>query len=284
LTGSGQPVSRRELVSGDGRLAATLAGEAEAEPNAPLLVCIHGGGCNARYFDLKGFSVLERALARGLAVLLVNRPGHGGSAPAQSHRPIEEAATLIPSLIGEVRGNRAVAIIGHSIGGAVAMTIAAQDQPWPLRAIAVSGIGDRIAPGWEEAWAQLLSGTAVEPATSYFFGREGTYRWNAPAALRKAGEPWQMDEVEDVIRMWPERFPSLAAQVRVPVYIRLAEHERIWEAGQGAGLRIAAALHGASKVDAGILPDGGHLYELHKRGSELVEAQLDFLLNHARCA
>jgi pimeloyl-ACP methyl ester carboxylesterase len=34
-----------------------------------------------------------------------------------------------------------VVIIGHSIGGAVALTIASQEKAWDLRGIAVSGIG-----------------------------------------------------------------------------------------------------------------------------------------------
>lgn len=277
-------MSRRDIVSADGRLTAVLAGEGEAPPEAPLLVCIHGGGCSARYFDLKGFSTVERALARHLPVLLVNRPGHAGSAPAATHQPIEEAAALIPRLIEDVRGTRPVAIIGHSIGGAVALTIAAERPGWPLRAIAVSGIGDRIARGFREAWSELLSGTAAEPTTAYFFGPEGTYRWNAPAALRRASEPWQMDEAEDVVRGWPDRFAAVASAVCVPVHLRLADHERIWETGDEAIARMAAALARAAAVDAAVLPEGGHLYELHKRGSELVESQLDFLTGAGRAA
>ena len=276
-------MSWRELVSADGRLAATLAGEAEAKHGAPLLVCVHGGGCSARYFDLKGFSVLERALARGLPVLLVNRPGHGGSPPARTAQPIEEAAALVPPLIDEVAGGRAAVVIGHSIGGAVTLLLAAQQGAvGPVRAVAVSGIGDRIAQPFKAAWADLLTGKGAEPTTAFFFGPEGTYRWNAPAALRKASESWQLDEAQDVVLGWPKRFAGVAARVRLPVHLRLAEHERIWETGPQAVARMAAAMPTAPAVDAGVLPQGGHLYELHKRGGEHVEAQLDFLLRENR--
>lgn len=272
---------RRSIQSADGQLTAILAGM-EAAPEAPLLVCIHGGGCSARYFDLKGFSTVDRALARQLPVLLVNRPGHGGSAPARTDHPINEAAAVLPALVDEVRGNRAVVIIGHSIGGAVALTIAAQRQDWPLKAIAISGIGDRITPEFEEAWTALLSGVPVETNISHFFGPEGTYRWNAPTALRKASEPWQADEVEDVVQEWPRRFLATAGDVRVPVHLRLAEHERIWDNGQEAIGRMTSALKRSPQVDAAIVPEGGHLYELHKRGWELIESQLDFLVNAYR--
>lgn len=267
---------RRSIRSADGLLTATLAGKEAAAPAAPLLVCIHGGGCSGRYFDLKGFSTVDRALARQMPVLLVNRPGHGGSAPARTHQPIEEAAARLPALIDEIRGDRPVVIIGHSIGGAVALTIAAQRHEWPLKAIAVSGIGDRITPEFEEAWAALLSGVPVETNIGHFFGPEGTYRWNGPAALRKASEPWQADEVMDVVQQWPERFTATAGEVRTAVHLRLAEHERIWDNSQEAVDRMRGALSRSAQVDAAILPEGGHLYELHKRGWELIESQLDF--------
>jgi pimeloyl-ACP methyl ester carboxylesterase len=241
-----------------------------------LLVCIHGGGCNARYFDLKGFSVVERALARGMPVLLVNRPGHGGSAPPRTERAIDEAAALIPPLIQEVRGDRPVVIIGHSIGGAVALALAAKPTAWPLKAIAVSGIGDRITAEFEQAWSTLLSGVPVETDINHFFGPEGTYRWTAPMALRQASEPWQGDEVVDVVQEWPLRFAATAGKVGAAVHLRLAEHERIWDNSEEAVTRMREALGRSARVDAAILPDGGHLYELHKRGGELTESQLDF--------
>ena len=31
------------------------------------------------------------------------------------------------------------------------------------------------------------------------------------------------------------------------------------------------------RVDAALLPEGGHVYEIHKRGPELIASQLDFL-------
>jgi hypothetical protein len=61
------------------------------------------------------------------------------------------------------------------------------------------------------------------------------------------------------------------------VQLRLAEHDNIWVATQEAIGRMSGRLVAAPVVDAAILPAGGHLYEIHKRGGELVEAQLDFL-------
>lgn len=269
--------AREDIRSADGRLAAILAGREEAEPKAPLLVCIHGGGCCARYFDLHGFSTLQRALARQMPVLLVDRPGHGGSAPARSDHPIEEAAELIAALIDDQRAGREVAVIGHSIGGAVAMRVAGQRPNW-LRTIAISGIGDEIAPTFGALWSSFAVDNELKLTIDHFFGPPGTFRWNAPAALRAAAEPWRMAEARDVIFGWPGRFAAAAAAIHVPVHFRLAEHEAIWRTGAGVVARMAKAFQASRDVDAAILADGGHLYELHKRGGEFVESQLDFIL------
>ena len=63
----------------------------------------------------------------------------------------------------------------------------------------------------------------------------------------------------------------------MPVHLRLAEHEKIWETGPNVVFRMAARLEQAPLVDAALLPEGGHLYELHVRGLELIASQLDFV-------
>jgi len=248
---------------------------------APLLLCVHGGGCNGGYFDLKGFSIAQAALARGFDVLLVDRPGHGGSVPPQTDRPIREAADLLPDYLASVMAARAspdLVAIGHSIGGAVVLMLAADGRA-PVRAVAVSGIG--LTPG-EAALAWLAERTAgldadPEPPPEFFFGPDGSYDWRGPLALRKAVEPWRLDELREVRADWPRDFDAVAGAVTVPVAFHLAEHERIWRTGEDAVADAAACFGRARRVEAGVLPDGGHLYEIHKRGPELAGRQLDFL-------
>lgn len=250
----------------------------------PLLLCIHGGGCNAGYFDLPGFSTAAAALKRGLPVLLVNRPGHGGNPPLHGNRQIEHAARLIRAFVDEVRsehlpGCAGIAIIGHSIGGAVALTMASARGDWPLRGVAVSGIGEVPTPAVRDWWSAPDPDLFVsaEAAVRLFLGPEGTYSWRAPIALRKSSEPWCKAEVAEVIREWPRRLPELASRIDVPVHLRLADHDRIWESSDTALAQFRARFHNAPRADAGILPDGGHLYEIHIRGHELVQSQLAFL-------
>src|ERR1700760_570920 len=45
----------------------------------PLIVAVHGGTYTSRYFDVPGYSLLDRAGVLGLPVLAIDRPGYGQS-------------------------------------------------------------------------------------------------------------------------------------------------------------------------------------------------------------
>jgi len=285
---TGLTPQRLTLSAVDGTTCGTLAVPEKREAARLLLVCIHGGGCNGGYFTLGSPSVFKAALARGVCVLLVDRPAHGGSsAGTASERPIRDSLPRIRAFIDWVREEHVpgtgLALIGHSIGGAIALMLAADRRDWPLRGVAVSGIGDEPTPlirdWWADPDAKMLppGGSAV----SLFLGPEGTYGWQAPITLRRVSEPWILEESAEIVRTWPGRWPGIAAAIDVPVHLRLAEHDNIWVAREEVVARMAARLAAAPAVDAAILPEGGHLYEIHKRGGELVEAQLDFLTARA---
>lgn len=245
---------------------------------APLLVCIHGGGCNGGYFDMDGFSVARAALSGGFDVLMVDRPGYGSSAPPLTDNPAAEAAELLIGQLATVMATRAspeLAVIGHSIGGAVALILAASGR-LPLSGIAVSGIG-RVPSDAAQAWLAEQASADPEPPPEFFFGPEGSYHWRGPMALRKVVEPWRADELRKVRADWPEQFDAIAAAITVPVSFHLAEHERIWRATEADVADAASCFTRSRRVVAGILPDGGHLYEIHKRGVELINHQLGFL-------
>lgn len=264
------------------------------ERRLPLLVCIHGGGSNGRYFELKGRSLAASAVARGFPTLLLNRPGHGGNPPLADKAPIAASVPLIRHFVDEVRGDAGlagfgVALIGHSIGGAVALRLAAARGDWPLVGLAVSGIGDVSPPaitamppgggGGGEAFAP-------SPAFSeaLFHDPDRLLNWKALASLRAATEPWLAGEVAEIVFCWPSEWPTVAARINAPVHLRLAEHERIWGTGEVAVARMAAALGSSSRVDAALLRGGGHLYEAYRDGPALIAAQLDFLADCAATA
>jgi pimeloyl-ACP methyl ester carboxylesterase len=217
-----------------------------------------------------------------MPVLLVDRPGHGGNPPLASDRPLSHSVAPIRCVVDKAlarTGRASVVILGHSSGGAIALMLASCRGALPLAAVAVSGIGDEPA---EEVRGWQPSGDAatVKPdaqSASLFFGPAGSYDWRAPAKLRRVGEPWYVNEMLEILRIWPGLWRDVVAGIDVPVQLRLAEHDRFWRNELEVLDRMASAFRSAPFVNAAILPGGGHLYELHRRGSRLVQAQLDFL-------
>jgi pimeloyl-ACP methyl ester carboxylesterase len=274
------------LRSGDGAVSGRLF-RPEVPCDLPLLVCIHGGGSNGRYFQLKGRSLADMAIARGFPVLLIDRPGHAGNPAFAGSSPIANSVPAIRCFIDEVRAGpaspdaaRSVVVIGHSIGGAVALHLAADRAEWPLLGIAVSGIGD-VSPAAVRAMPLPAYTPDFAPPSAFaeaiFHDPARTLDWKALASLRTATEPWRTAEVTEIVNDWPAQWSSVARAIDVPVHLRLAEHDRIWETGETAVARMAAAITRSPRIDAGLLLDGGHLYEAHRNGRSLIEAQLDFL-------
>lgn len=269
----------------DHRLTATLV-RPKGGRVGHLIVCVHGGGCNGRYFDLAGFSFARAAVRRGFDLLLVNRPGFGGSDPPRSAYPIAEAALLLPALVEaatvqHMADTDHVSVLGHSIGGAVAIRWAAS-FPASLSALALSGIGAELSETARDWWRKARFRPQLELPTDFFFGPDGSYDWRGAVALRKVAEPWRFDEVREVFEDWPAAFREIAGDVRCPVHVRLAEYERIWSNDADALVSFERSLTNCRSTDSAVALGSGHLIELHRRGAELIEAQLDFFENAAQ--
>ncbi len=277
-------MKRTTLTSDDGLVSGVLVEPESADDRLPFLACIHGGGCNGRYFDLKGSSLAKAAHGRGFTTLLLNRPGYGGNRALPGPFPIMETAPLIREFIERCRSEHApnsigAALIGHSIGGAIALTIAAERGDWPMRSVAVSGIGDQSPPHFRSLSG--AEGETIEPPSelgdALFFDPERSLKWQPLASLRAAAEPWLVSELNEVLDRWPFEWREVAARIDIPVHFRLAEHERVWIGGPAVVQRMAAAFERSPRVDAAILPGGGHLFEASRGGPEFIAGQLDFI-------
>lgn len=254
-----------------------------SEVPASLIVCIHGGGCNGRYFDLSSFSFAAAALGAGHAVLTVDRPGHGASPAVETAAPIRHAALLVPPLVEKAlfelgASDLPVALFGHSIGGAVALHCAAQSPGMPA-CIVTSGIGarpTRAAMMWHDG---LGRGDDVVLPQEFFFGPEGSFDWRAPIAIRKSAEPWCRADVDEVLLEWPREFEALAARITASTLCILSEHERIWETGEAAREAMCRNFTGARAV-VEVAAGGGHLYEVHRNWSAHAGRIIAFIEEH----
>ncbi|MBV1942565.1 alpha/beta fold hydrolase [Streptomyces sp. BV286] len=130
---------------------------------------LHGGGYDSRYFDAPGSSLLSRAATAGFPALAITRPGHpADEESARRQPPFAEAASIIAEAIADAwqqfgDGRPGVVLLGHSIGGAIGVHIAAaRTLTWPLFGLTVSGVGDVISLRAMEQFTRLPPGTAVD--------------------------------------------------------------------------------------------------------------------------
>jgi pimeloyl-ACP methyl ester carboxylesterase len=201
--------------------------------DAPPVVLLHG---------LRGFAYSWRAIAERLAdqyrCVALNLRGHGDSGPSpERDLTIDLYVTDVESLASQLQLAR-FTLVGHSLGGRVAMAYAAA-HPKRTRGIVVVDIAPGLTdegvmgikrgmeasppgfPSWEEAVAFSARGRANVPAATlaewapYTFRRlpDGTITWKHDPLLR---EEWLGPELPPraKVHLWDE-----LARVECPVLI-----------------------------------------------------------------
>jgi len=133
--------------------AGTRAGTGDGH-GRPLIVALHGGTYTARYYDVAGSpqgTFMDLAAAAGYPVVCFDRPGYGGSeALPPAENTFARHAQLLADAIGQAAARfpaDGVFLTGHSIGGMIAMMIAAGDIDFRLTGLSVTGMGAVIRAG-----------------------------------------------------------------------------------------------------------------------------------------
>ena len=147
-------------------------------PADPAVVLVHGWG--GRGTQLRRF--IEPLLARGFSVVAYDAPGHGMTGGTESSLPhVLQGLNAVLDHLGQVH-----AIVGHSLGGAVAAMALAQ-RPEVKRAVLIAppaSLADssrRIAVALQ--WPEALR-AAVQRRIEYRFGLS----WSEFEAERATGE------------------------------------------------------------------------------------------------
>lgn len=257
--------------------------DAGAAQKKSLLVAIHGGTVTSKYFDVPGYSMIDAATAAGFDILAMDRPGYRETrrlddCPDMLHQNALRISALLPMVAAELAlPLRDVVLIGHSMGGVIATTIAASGPEWPLRAIAGSGFARFLPTFLKEGFAALPDQYYVEAPPGFealIFGPPETLRPDMPAASRVMHSRIPRSELIDIGSGWADRAPALAARVKVPVYYKLAEHERLWDPQD---MRAFADLYtSAPRVESGILQSMGHCCDFNETGHLFQKELLDF--------
>lgn len=250
-------VRRISLDAKGVRLSALLIEPALIPPRA-VIVAVHGAGMSAGYFDgqaLPSLSLLTLGASLGFSVLAPDRPGYGESAdtlPNGQTLP-EQADTLVAGLsdfMSRHSTGAGVFVLAHSLGGKLAMHVAAGDTGADLLGLDISGCG--------HTYASSPDGL-LDPR------RQRTNNWGPlqlypPNTFRSSVgivAPIPIHELRDTHR-WPEIFPELAARIRVPVRFTFAEHESWWKHDRQALADLETHITAAPHVLIGRQPGAGH--------------------------
>lgn len=244
--------------------------------SGPPLLLIHGlAGQMAHY----SYAVLDR-LAADYRVVMVDRPGSGYStrergASASLHAQAEALAALIDTLqLGQPL------VVGHSLGGAVALTLALQ-HPEKVGALALLAPLTHTPEGVPPAFRaltirsgvvrKLVAWTLATPASiarsgkmlEQVFGPEPV----PPDFATKGGgllslRPSQFLSASSDLQALPESMPALQArygEIKVPVSVLYGRDDRVldWKAN---GAALVQKVPGATLT----LVDGGHMLPITK--------------------
>ncbi|MBV9997179.1 MAG: alpha/beta fold hydrolase [Caulobacteraceae bacterium] len=245
-----------------------------------LVIALHGGGYDAHYWhaaDRDGGSLLSIGAAVGFEVVAIHRPGYSGSpTPGPEGLPLADQADLVFSLAARLapHGRRPVFLVGHSMGGILAVRMAGDARGPSLGGVDVSGVPLRYPAEVEAGIAARLepSGAgAAKPASrsaderaahrrSLFYGAEGTY--DAELAERSGGQPTPLSELMDAFRA-PSALPPIMADIAIPVQWTIAEEERSTIGGPEMLDYIRSLLPRCPHLGLSIQVASGHNISLH---------------------
>ena len=218
------------------------------------MVCVHGWGCNAGQFV-----ELSRLLADRFRVYRIDLPGHGKT-PLNDFKPgFESYARLIAEFAGEQKLERPV-LLGHSMGGVLALLAAAQGG---IQARAVISLDGTLPAAASSAAAYpLLRAMMARPdcreqfaevvRTAFFLETERDARCEEIVCAMSSAP-------DAVLRFLPEqagdlRPESILPNIKVPVLYVGGARPR-FDAEQAASL--------ISQFTYVQIPDAGHFLQIY---------------------
>jgi len=255
----------------DGRRVYAATGGRAFDPTQPCVLFVHGAG-----MDHTAWQLQARWFAwHGHCSLAVDLPGHGRSeAPATGTVP--ELAHWLGRVL-DAAGIRRAALVGHSMGGAIALEAAAA-MPERMTRIALLGTAAAIpvntsllaaareAP--ERAYLMMTAWSHGHAAKMGGHPVPGLWMTGGTLALFARNAPGVLHTDLSACAAWTSG-PDAARRVRCPALVVLAANDIMTPPGNGAELaRIIAGSRAVTVADCG-----------HMLLAERPDATLDALIS-----
>ncbi|HEX3415785.1 MAG TPA: acetoin dehydrogenase dihydrolipoyllysine-residue acetyltransferase subunit, partial [Stellaceae bacterium] len=131
-----ETASPRELEVAGLRLRYLALGEGDSVP----VLLLHGFGA-----DLNTWMFTQPALAEGRQVIALDLPGHGGSSKQLDRADAESLASIVEDALNAL-GIQRLHLVGHSMGGAIAVSLALRqpERAATLTLISSASLGPEI--------------------------------------------------------------------------------------------------------------------------------------------
>jgi len=230
------------------------------QPGRPAAVFIHGAGFDHTLWQQQSRALAQLGAGGGFNVAALDLPGHGRSADRPAIASVSDYAAFVAEFI-EAAGLKPAALIGHSLGVAIALACAAE-HPESVSALALvnSGLEMPVAPA-------LLQATSDDPAkavafiTSFAHGRAshighaptpGSWLIGTATALLGACTPEVLHRDFAVCNEW--KGAPMAARVTCPALVVGGRGDRMTP--PKAGRALAEAIPGARFE---LLDGAGHM-------------------------
>jgi pimeloyl-ACP methyl ester carboxylesterase len=248
--GVNNEIVRRHVTVNTSRIS-YLSLEREPEAAAPVILLIHGSGVNARYWadQLRGLGAAR--------VLAIDLPGHGESDDT-AIQSIDHHADVAAGFIGAL-GAAPVIAVGHSLGGAVALALAAR-RPAAVQGLVLLSTCARLpAASLPAQW--LLPFLPRPVRTALFFMTAQGLLFASSASGRVVGLGMQELRAcrpetlaRDVAMSRSMNLTAVAKALRVPALVLCGSRDQITPPALSTELH---ALLAGSRLR--IVPGAGHM-------------------------
>ena len=244
---------------GTADVAGRSIGYSATGPGDGTVVCIHGFGS-----DRGVWSFNVPALTAGSTVYALDLPGHGKSQPGLDSGSLDELVTILAGFFGKL-GLSHVHFVGHSLGGAIAIRLAADHRALAsgLMLVAPAGIGASVDGAFLDDFLAMPSPQAAQPVLGRLVAKPGLISADMAAGVwRHNQEPGVAETLAAIADNAVRRDLADGAlretllSLDMPVEIIWGKDDAIIPATSADGLPDAIPVH---RVDG-----AGHLVQMEK--------------------